>query len=483
MKRLYIYLLISFFVGGVFLAPFFVRAEDVCYVDEKADDDGDGSSDKPYKKISKAIDKDCGEIRLSKGTFKEDITLKKSMTLRGNNRDNSIIEGKVTMNDKSEFSKITVLGGGVEIAEGADAEIGNARIKDSNIGINTVGKGKLIVNDTTVSGNRKGMYIQYGKSVKITNCKVYNNKEEGLDVRANVTGSINGNEIYSNGESGIEIILGKSEMNIFNNDIKKNGASGIAAQFYSDTEKLGDVNIKNNIVTSNSNFGLDCKAPSGGSGRPKGYWSDSMDLTSNKIINNKDKDIAGSCKFDEDKIADATQTKEQREAERLALEEKQSKKVITATEEIELAELTAQKEEEERIAQKDKEEKALIDSIYQEVENLYIKDEIIKNKIENKNKFLKFFIGEDYKNLRDLHNNLTIYDEKIDSIEEKKGNIADESISNGVGEKISTLQRKREDILKFIDSKGDDFSLWGWLFEDIYYKDKKVLGIFQINNV
>ena len=38
MKRLYIYLLIFFFVGSFFVAPFFVLASNICYVDEKSDD-------------------------------------------------------------------------------------------------------------------------------------------------------------------------------------------------------------------------------------------------------------------------------------------------------------------------------------------------------------------------------------------------------------------------------------------------------------
>jgi len=482
MKNLYIYPLLGLMVGGVFLSPVFVLASGVCYVDENVEDSGDGSSDEPYKKISKAVEEDCSEIKLSKGTYKENVSLKKSVKLAGSSKDSVIIEGKITMAHDSEVSKLTVISGGIDVSDEADAHLENVKIKSSNIGIMTTGGGKLVITDSIISGNRKGMYVQYGKTIKITDCKVYNNKEEGLDIRANVSGSINNNEIYDNGESGIEVILGKSELSILNNEIKKNKSSGIAAQFYTDTDKVGDVNIKNNIITGNSNYGLDCKAPSGGEGRPKGYWEKSMDLSSNKIIENKKKDIAGSCKFDEEKIADATKTKEEREAERLALEEKEKNKIITVAEKIELDELKVQKEQEELIAQKDREEKNNIDNIYREVEALLIQDEIKKDKIKERNKFLIFLIGEDYKQIKNLQDNFAVYDEKIKVMEDKKSSITNEDILNEVGGNISNLREKREDLANFVQERGKDFSVWGWLFEKIYLSnDKTIFGFFRLN--
>lgn len=482
MKKFHNYLAIGLIVGGFFLSPVFVLASDICYVDENVEDSGNGSSDKPYKKITKAIDEDCREIKLAKGTYKEDVTLKKSTKLVGSSKDGVILEGEVIMQDGSEINKMTVSTGGVEISDGADADIDNVRIKNSNIGIVTVGGGKLVINDSIISGNRKGLYVQYGKTIKITNCKIHSNKEEGIDIRANVSGSVNNNEIYNNGESGIEVILGKSELSIINNEIKKNSSSGIAAQFYSDTDRIGDVNIKNNIITGNSNFGLDCRTPSGGDGRPKGYWEKSMDLSSNRISDNKKKDIASTCKFDEEKIADATKTKEQRDAERLLLEEKEKKKTISVVEKVELDELKIQKEEEDRIAQKDNEEKINIDNIYQEAQFLLSQDEIKKDKIKNRNKFLMFFCGEDYKQIKNLQDGLSAYDEKIKIMEDRKSNIVDENILNEVSDNISALREKREDLANFIQNQGNNFSIWGWLFEKIYLSDDKIIfGFFSLS--
>lgn len=469
-------------MGGFFLSPVFVWASGVCYVDEKVDEDGDGSSDKPYEKISEATKEDCSEIKVAGGSYKEDVTLGKSVKLRGANKDSVVIEGKITMADGSEVSKVTITAGGVEVNKDADADIENVKIKNANVGITTVGGGKLSTDDVTISGNRKGMYIQYGKTVKIANCKIYSNKEEGLDIRANVSGSINNNEIYSNGESGIEVILGKSELSIVNNEIKKNGASGIAAQFYSDTDKLGEVIIKNNVITSNSNFGLDCKAPSGADGRPKGYWADSMDLTSNKVVDNKKKDFSSACKFDEDKIADATKTKEERAAEKLALEEKEKKNILSVEEKQELAEIKVQEEVENKTAEIDQAERTNIKNIYTQVEVLIGQDEILKDEIRNRETGLIFFIGEDYRKIKNLQDNLAVYDEKIELMENSKGNIVDENILNEVNADISVLKEKREDFANFIQSRGKDFSLWGWLFEKIYLSNEEtIFGIFKLS--
>jgi parallel beta-helix repeat protein len=480
MKKSYIYLAIGLTMGGFFLSPFFVLATDVCYVDEKADDGGNGSSDNPYKKISKAIDEGCKEIKVAKGTYKEEIVLGKSIKLRGNSRDSVIVEGKIIMKDGAEISKITNISGGLSVVSGADVDIDSVRVKSSNIGIETVGGGKMVLNDSIISGNRKGFYIQKGKNIKITNCKVYDNREEGMDIRADVVGSINNNEIYSNGESGIEVILGKSELSIINNKIKNNDSSGIAAQFYSDTDKLGDVNIKNNVITGSGNFGLDCRAPSGGSGRPKGYWSDSMDLSSNKITDNKKGDIANACKFDEEKVLDATKTRAEREAEILALEEKAKIQRLSLLEKEHLAELEAKKQEEEEIAQKDRAEKSQIDIIYKEAEDLLAQDEIKKDKIKDRNNFLIFFVGEDYREIKNLQDGLFVYDEKIKNMEDKKSIIVDENILNDVSDDISTLREKREDLANFIQNRGNDFSIWGWLFEKIYLSnDENIFWFFK----
>lgn len=466
------WLAVLFFIG-VFVCPFFTLASTECFVDEKKEESGDGSKSSPYKKISKALEENCGVITVEEGTYDETINLKKGVELIGVSQGKVILTGKVTMNDDSNVEKITLDSGGIDVVKNADVDISNVKIKNAIIGINTISGGKITVSKSIITSNGKGIYVQKGGSVKIIGCKIYDNKGEGLDIRADVSGSIGENEIYNNKESGIEIILGKAELAIYNNEIKKNSSSGIAAQFYSDFDNVGKVNIKNNTISGNSSYGIDCRAPSGGSDKPKGYWSDSMKLSANKISGNKQRDFASSCKFDDEKIGDATKTKEEKEAELLALKEKERMKIISIEEKKELENLDKEKkEEEERIIKQEEEAQSDIGSIYEDVMALSKADEIIENKISSRSPFVSFFIGPNYKEIKTIKNNLYLYDEKINIAEDKKRIILDEGRLNEINGKIFSMREKREQLNNFIAAQNNKFGILSWMFKKIYLAEK-----------
>lgn len=66
------------------------------YVDESYDeDDSDGSSDKPYKKIEDAIEETDSKgksIYVKNGTYEESITLSSGITLTGEDKTKTIIK-------------------------------------------------------------------------------------------------------------------------------------------------------------------------------------------------------------------------------------------------------------------------------------------------------------------------------------------------------------------------------------------------------
>ncbi|MEN8252515.1 MAG: right-handed parallel beta-helix repeat-containing protein [Patescibacteria group bacterium] len=304
MKHIMTFIFVVIFIVGLFVNPVFVLAGDKCVICDGEDCD--------YETISEAIEENCDKIEVKKGTYKEDVVVDKGVSVSGDDRSDVVITGKVTMKDGAKLSDVTVSGMGIDVL--ASAKIEYIKVKDSRIGIDASGGGTLEVKKADVYDNDKGMYIQRGKDIKITGSEVYNNKEEGIDIRANVDGTVSGNVIYNNGESGIEVILGKSELKITNNTIKKNAASGIATQFYKEASKLGALIITGNSVTENKDYGINCKIPSGGNPEP-GYWMNSMKMSANKISNNKDGEFAESCKFDVEKIEAATKTIEEVEAE------------------------------------------------------------------------------------------------------------------------------------------------------------------------
>lgn len=478
MKKLITVVFATFLLFGLFHDPFFVVAKETCYVEEDAND-GDGSEDEPFEDIEEALDEDCDEIIVKKGTYKENITINRSTTVRGKSKDDVVITGKVIMRDDSKLKDLTVSAyGGVEVEDDADVRIENVKIKKASTGIETSGRGKLVVKDSAIYSNGKGMYIQTGKDVDITDCAVYDNDEEGIDIRANVDGQISGNDIYNNGESGIEVILGKSELTISDNTIKKNGASGIAAQYYKSTSKIGAVKIKKNTLKSNKDYGINCKAPSGGNPGVD-YWSQSISMSSNKVQDNKDGDFSSECSFSEEKVSDATKTKKQKEEEeraaQLAAEQAAQKKAAEqkalaehelAAEELKAEEERKRKEQEKaRIQlQKEKDLQSAVNERFARTTEINESNETAREKAESRWSFVMFLIGPRYKELEMIEGSLAEYDQKIIEAKEVRNEITDEEISARVDAQIAQMESEKNSMQSFVQNQKDEFSLFGWIF-------------------
>jgi hypothetical protein len=275
-------------------------AEYSLYVDASASDEGDGTKDEPFRKLSDAIGeaKSGDRIYVANGEYPGGFTVPESVSLRGENRDKTVIKGTVTATNKTSFSDLTISGGSValSIVKDAKVKVEQSAIRDaSKIGIEIVpGNGEIVIRKSKIYKNGKGAYIQKGNNLDITGSAVYKNSEEGLDIRNDIDGVIAGNEIYENGEPGIEIILGESDMLIEKNVISGNAASGISAQFYPDFKKTGDTVIRGNTIKKNGSYGITCKTPSGG--KPSAaYWEKSLTIEKNVFSGNKDREIAGRC--------------------------------------------------------------------------------------------------------------------------------------------------------------------------------------------
>jgi len=449
---------------GVFLfSPFFVMAKS-CYVD-KSGGDGDGSKDKPYKSIARSLDKDCTKIKVRDGKYKESFVLRKGVSLEGEG-DDTIVMGKVKMDDDSSLEDVFVDDGGVEILKNAKVNINNVRIEHSHIGIVTVGTGKLTVKNCKIKHNGKGLYLQYGKDVDLQNNIIANNGEEGVDIRANVDGIINGNIIESNKEGGIEVILGKSELKIMNNSIKHNKASGIAVQFYKENSSVGSVTISGNKLVGNGNYGIDCKIPSGG--RPMvDYWSKSINFGYNSVSGNGKGSLSAQCKFGGDKVDEATLTKEEIE-EKKQKQEREKKIKQEEMEKQRMEEEKKQKEEEAKI----KEEKIRVD--------LWNKDQIVQefpeeikrcHLSENDLKILKrrgrwkiFFLGPDEEMIKRYEEREKKCAEVISKMENKIGEIETDEVKKDLEDNyLHKLQQQIGVITAEKESYKNKFGLWKWV--------------------
>ena len=471
-KKNAIYVSVLVLALGIVPSHVFIYAEETCYVEDGADSEGDGSKDKPYDEISGALRNNCKSIKLLNGSYKESFTLKKSVEIAGSNTDKVIIKGKITLEDDSEISKLTVDAGGIIVTSGASVNIKDVKIKNSiRTGIETLGGGKLKIKDSSITAGRKGMYIQKKTKIEIIGCKVYKNSEEGIDIRANVSGNIIGNEIYENGESGIELILGEADLTISENEIENNSSSGIAFQYYNDFDDFGNVEVRKNSIKKNDNYGIDCKAPSGGKGKPKGYWSESVTLSSNEISNNEKKEFSSSCKFDEGEKTDASKSDKEKDAEIENIESGDVDEENLVMEEKErLERLKKEKEEREQEIQREREAKKYINNLYGELDNLYREDESVKKVIESRHSFWSFVVGPNYKSVKHVLDHSPIYEEKIKLIEEKTIEIKNKEIIDDIYTELNVVKARKEEIISFAGKQKEKFSIFGWVFKKIHLK-------------
>ena len=235
----------------VFLCLFFshpvIANAGTIYVDKSYYGEEDGTSEKPYKTIADALDHAASgdNIHIKKGEYEESFTVKDSIELVGEDKNNTVIKGSasassvISLKNNNILSNLTISGGTNAINAEKKATIVNCIINNyTKIGINLVADGSLaIIKNNYISGGEKGIYVQKGRKIEITSNNIFNNGGEGLDIRDRIKGTITKNSIYKNGEGGIELIIGGSDLTIKNNSIRSNKSSGIANQFYSSANK------------------------------------------------------------------------------------------------------------------------------------------------------------------------------------------------------------------------------------------------------
>lgn len=462
----------SIFVFLVFLCflafPFSSQGSSYdLYVDKSYDkDDSDGSKDKPFEKISEAIEEaaknSSGErsIFVKKGTYTETFKSGKDVKLYGENTSGVIISGPITLKDGGLLKNLTVTGGysGVVVEADADATIDSCSIiKSEKIGINgELGKGKVSIINSLISGGQgKGIYIQQGRSVEISKNEISDNGEEGIDVRAKVGGNIKNNSIYSNRESGIEFIVGSADLVISGNSIKKNRASGIAAQFYSETSKKGAISIKNNTISKNKKFGLDCATPSGGN--PSGsYWKDSIDLSGNTIEENSDDPINNSCHIieavDKEKEAVTNIVKDNPLPDSVSQNNSEEETKIIAEEVAEQEKINRETALKEKIA-----------SFVSWEENYQEKTKQRIEKIQKRGFWKKLFFGADKQEIAEAKIEIQNGSENLNNLELILSAAQEEESKNSIQDLIQKTKTEKDNLEKIVQEKEQKNGFFGWI--------------------
>ncbi|HCP08450.1 MAG TPA: hypothetical protein DIT25_01475 [Candidatus Moranbacteria bacterium] len=453
----------AFLALCVFLPASVEAAEYDFYVDKSySGEESDGSKEMPFKTIAKAIeqalknDKSGRKIYVKNGEYPESPVLGENVKLIGQNREKTVIKvsSQLQLDGNNLLKSLTVSGGSPGVMVYGKAEIDNCTIKNAGkVGIKTAEKTpKLTVRNSEISKNGKGFYIQKGSEIELINNKVFNNLEEGIDIRENISGIIKGNEIFSNGEPGIEIIVGSADILISGNDIRKNKASGIATQFYTQASKKGNIKLLRNTIVSNGGYGIRCSAPSGGSPSSETYWNDSLDLVDNKIENNKNSAINRACKLIR-AVTDEEVKKNQ------IIESENSKADDEEEERKFLLEL-----EEKRIAEeKENELRAKIKESQDNIEEFRVSILVSRGMIQNLNRTRVFLLGSDSK-IRGMEKEAANIRGMIESAGQYAAELKDEEERNPIETYLNEQKSELEALDTWMAAEKNKFSLFGWLF-------------------
>ncbi len=470
-KKIFFIIIFSLLFG----IPFWLRSASYdLYVDKSTKEDGTGSQNKPFKTIGEAIkeaEKKGGlqRIFIKKGIYEENLKIKKSIKLYGENEKEVTILGAVEMENETSISNLTVKGKGkviVTVADGANVQIESCVIYGfSKIGIETWGRGKLkVANSKIKNSGGKGFYIQMGKTIEITNCEIAGNYEEGIDIRSKTNGIIENNLISNNGESGIEVIVGSANLIIRKNNIYRNGSSGIAAQFYPEWNEKGKILLKDNKFRFNTKFGLDCNIPHGGKLQSE-YWKDSIELIENEFSENKIKAISDFCD-----LIDAVDENEQEDNVIVGNIETLEKDGTNKSSQKELIGnetrlLTEEKEE------KNEEKLEEVELGLENQQKINSEIETIIKILETENKLKIFFFGYKRAIMKTFEEKLIQKEKDIIEIEKKINEIEfneseeEIAIKSFLENEKQLLANKKQDFLKLENS----FNFWKWL-KNIFFR-------------
>lgn len=252
----------------------------IVFVDQSSDSAAaNGSIEHPFIEITKALNFASKNpafkiVHISKGVYRENLSLPKNIILAGE-LDNTgaplaLIQSAnagsgrvVTANTNTKLFGLSIENGEYNLyipQDKTDVLLSNCIIaKASKWGIfneeHSSNAPTLRIIKTTVTENqRQGAYLKRS-SVVIENSFFTKNGEEGIDLHSEMNTYINNVEVRENGEGGLETEIGDINLVIENSNFTGNKSSGINLQTF---EANSSVEIRNNLIASNSDFGIRC---------------------------------------------------------------------------------------------------------------------------------------------------------------------------------------------------------------------------------
>lgn len=263
----------------IFVLPFFAFAKNKkIYVDKNYSGVQEGTKNRPYQSISKALESASKNttIEVGKGIYKENIEIPSGVTVAGSERDEVVIEASdrdkpvVKMRHKTQLDEVTVKKGkiGILVNDDSEASISECIIKNnSKEGIrvekaSAKSKYEVRITDNLIEDNGKnGIFSQKRKLVIMRN-RIIKNEKDGIGIMPESKAWISGNTIRENKGSGMRINIDGSEIWTKSNTYRKNDREGI--EINSDG-KQGRIDINKSKFLGNQRWAIARVQKSGGS--------------------------------------------------------------------------------------------------------------------------------------------------------------------------------------------------------------------------
>ena len=274
---------------------------DEIYVDKDNKGSETGSSTHPYRSISKGLKHADGStnIRISKGTYKENITLPKGVKLFGRKKDLGDVVIKadnedkpaITMKHQTELNFLTVQGGrhGVRVLDDAKVKIYKVKIKDSErdgIHLDRAPRDKkhrALIDSVEIENSDKAGIFSEKRDIVIINSNIHNNEGDGIDFASGTDAWLEHNRINNNHGSGMKVVLDNSSVWTKSNSIRNNKREGVEVNAFG---AAGNVGLKKADIMGNARYGVTRLARTAQGMKTFGGIIYGMDVNANRIESN-----------------------------------------------------------------------------------------------------------------------------------------------------------------------------------------------------
>ena len=298
-----LFLLFLLIIYKIFFQANFSRT---VYVDATVRTSGNGSFARPIKDLQTAIDQyntinPSSELDiLLAGEHVGSFELPELTRITGREGDATTIVGTLVTGREAILTdfRVTGDGAGIVVPDGHVVIMEGLDISDNDDhGVDAGEETNIIVKNSQVKNNAaEGISASARSRAEIVDTEVSGNTKEGVDFEAGVKGTLTNNVITDNGQSGVEYILGESIGVLRSNIIERNGGSGVTVQFSADYPLLGNVEVVDNVISNNREFGVACEKPGKGD-RPERYYDNSTRFEFNEVRGNQNDPIAKKCGF------------------------------------------------------------------------------------------------------------------------------------------------------------------------------------------